>query len=126
MRLEMRPVQRRSGLCRLNVKRGEMTQSAQLTRTGLMGLVAVLMVFLAAKAHDTGFAIHAWIGFAAAAAYIVYVARSFPNGATNVPDTSGYFDGVIRAGAIATVFWGIAGFLVGVVIAFQLAYPALN
>jgi cytochrome c oxidase cbb3-type subunit 1 len=33
---------------------------------------------------------------------------------------------VIRWGVIATVFWGVAGFLVGVVIAFQLAYPQIN
>ncbi|MBL6457523.1 cytochrome-c oxidase, cbb3-type subunit I [Belnapia sp. T6] len=32
----------------------------------------------------------------------------------------------IRAFAIATVFWGIAGFLAGVVIAAQLAFPLLN
>jgi cytochrome c oxidase cbb3-type subunit 1 len=37
-----------------------------------------------------------------------------------------YMDDVIRAGAIATLFWGIAGFLVGVVIAAQLAFPDLN
>ena len=41
-------------------------------------------------------------------------------------DTSGYMDEVMRYGVIATVFWGIAGFLVGVVIALQLACPALN
>ena len=41
--------------------------------------------------------------------------------------TSGiYADGVIRAGVIATAFWGIAGFLVGTFIAFQLAFPELN
>src|SRR5512135_3369047 len=39
---------------------------------------------------------------------------------------AGYADGVIRAGVIATVFWGLAGFLVGDVIAWQLAYPVLN
>ncbi|WP_043362775.1 cytochrome-c oxidase, cbb3-type subunit I [Belnapia sp. F-4-1] len=32
----------------------------------------------------------------------------------------------VRAFAIATVFWGIAGFLAGVVIAAQLAFPLLN
>lgn len=37
-----------------------------------------------------------------------------------------YFDGVVRAGVIATTFWGVVGFLVAVIIAFQLAYPALN
>lgn len=34
-----------------------------------------------------------------------------------------YDDGVIRAGVIATIFWGIAGMLVGVIIASQLAFP---
>jgi cytochrome c oxidase cbb3-type subunit 1 len=37
-----------------------------------------------------------------------------------------YMDEVIRFGVIATVFWGITGFLVGVVIAAQLAWPDLN
>jgi len=35
-------------------------------------------------------------------------------------------DGPIRAAAIATAFWGVVGFLVGVYIAFQLAFPVLN
>ncbi len=43
-----------------------------------------------------------------------------------VPAETGYMDGVVRAGVIATVFWGLAGFTVGVWIAFQLAYPSLN
>ncbi|MEQ9326817.1 MAG: cytochrome-c oxidase, cbb3-type subunit I [Rhodospirillales bacterium] len=37
-----------------------------------------------------------------------------------------YNDEIIRAGVIATTFWGIVGFLVGVVIAAQLAFPLLN
>ena len=38
----------------------------------------------------------------------------------------GYFDAPIRYGSILTIFWGIVGMLVGVVIALQLAYPDLN
>ncbi len=38
----------------------------------------------------------------------------------------GYVDDPIRAFAIATMFWGVVGFLVGVVIASQLAWPLLN
>ena len=34
-----------------------------------------------------------------------------------------YNNAVVRAGVIASMFWGIAGFLVGVIIAFQLALP---
>ena len=37
-----------------------------------------------------------------------------------------YMDDVVRVGTIATLFWGIVGFLVGVVIAAQLAWPDLN
>ena len=37
-----------------------------------------------------------------------------------------YADDVIRLFVIATVFWGVVGFLMGVIIAFQLAFPALN
>jgi cytochrome c oxidase cbb3-type subunit 1 len=35
-------------------------------------------------------------------------------------------DGPIRYGVVATVFWGVVGFLVGVVIAAQLAFPDIN
>ncbi len=37
-----------------------------------------------------------------------------------------YMDDVVRAGVIATAFWGLVGFAVGVVIAFQLVFPELN
>jgi cytochrome c oxidase cbb3-type subunit 1 len=38
----------------------------------------------------------------------------------------GYNDAIVRAGVIATVFWGLVGFLAGVFIALQLAFPLLN
>jgi cytochrome c oxidase cbb3-type subunit I len=37
-----------------------------------------------------------------------------------------YNDDVVKKFTIATIFWGIAGFVVGVLIAWQLAFPALN
>ncbi|MBT4932386.1 MAG: cytochrome-c oxidase, cbb3-type subunit I [Rhodospirillaceae bacterium] len=37
-----------------------------------------------------------------------------------------YNDEAIRKFVIATIFWGVVGFTVGVLIAFQLAFPALN
>ncbi|MBY0338415.1 MAG: cytochrome-c oxidase, cbb3-type subunit I [Acetobacteraceae bacterium] len=37
-----------------------------------------------------------------------------------------YVEGPVKAFAVITLFWGIVGFLVGVVIASQLAWPALN
>jgi cytochrome c oxidase cbb3-type subunit 1 len=103
-----------------------MSEAEQLARAGVLGLIAFLMIMLAAMAKDTGFAVHAWIGFLATAALIVYHARQFPHGRSSVASTSTYLDGVVKAGIIATVFWGLAGFLVGVVIALQLTFPVLN
>lgn len=37
-----------------------------------------------------------------------------------------YNNDIVRLFVIAAVFWGIAGFLVGVIIALQLAFPSLN
>lgn len=41
-------------------------------------------------------------------------------------EAGAYCDDVFRAGVIATAFWGMVGFAVGVLIAFQLTFPALN
>jgi cytochrome c oxidase cbb3-type subunit 1 len=42
------------------------------------------------------------------------------------PVGSRYDEDVIRLFVIAATFWGVVGFTMGVLIAFQLAYPALN
>ncbi|HPF78044.1 MAG TPA: cytochrome-c oxidase, cbb3-type subunit I [Alphaproteobacteria bacterium] len=39
---------------------------------------------------------------------------------------TGYNDDVVRLFTLATIFWGIVGFLVGILIAAQLAFPDLN
>ncbi len=39
---------------------------------------------------------------------------------------SGYNEDVVRWFTVATIFWGVVGFLMGTFIAFQLAYPVLN
>ena len=41
------------------------------------------------------------------------------------PKPGEYMDNPIRAGVIATMFWGIAGLLVGVVLAAQLSFPRI-
>ena len=45
---------------------------------------------------------------------------------TNTLDRVVYNDDVVRKFTLATVFWGIAGFAVGLLIALQLAFPAFN
>src|SRR4030095_882518 len=39
---------------------------------------------------------------------------------------AGYNEAVVRKFTLAAAFWGVVAFLVGVVIALQLAFPALN
>ena len=97
--------------------------SGSLVQMGIYVLLAILAITLGAKAEDMAFAVHMFIFASAAIVALIFKARRFGE---PEPDTSGYMDGVIRAGAIATVFWGVTGFLVGVIIALQLAYPAWN
>jgi cytochrome c oxidase cbb3-type subunit 1 len=40
--------------------------------------------------------------------------------------TERYNEDIVRAFVIATIFWGLAAFTVGVLIAFQLTYPVFN
>ncbi len=94
---------------------------------GLYGVLALLAVMAAGFSHDPLFAVHASIFLIAIALAAIYSARTYEfGGRPKAAEESEYLDGVIRAGVIATMFWGIAGFLVGVLIAFQLAFPALN
>ena len=93
-----------------------------------LGVVALVAVIVAAKGHDAAFVFHAYVISAVAMGLIIYYSRSFSFApAAALPATeSVYFDDVVKAGVIATVFWGVAGFLLGVVIASQLAWPVLN
>jgi len=54
----------------------------------------------------------------------LYVLSNRRPGGTD--EQAGYLDGPIKFATVAAVFWGIAGFLVGDIIAWQLAFPALN
>ncbi len=94
-------------------------------------VVATFVAFLgAAFAQDELFRAHAWVlvGVLAITTIVLLRRVQFAPAGQKQPeaDTSGYMDGVIRYGAIITLFWGVVGFLVGVVIAAQLSWPVLN
>ena len=95
-------------------------------------LAALVAFFLAAGAFDSGFSAQMLIVCAAALAACWFTVRradyaAIARGETKAPvDLGQYDDQPIRWGVIATIFWGIAGFLAGLYIALQLAYPALN
>ncbi|WP_338466281.1 cytochrome-c oxidase, cbb3-type subunit I [Novosphingobium sp. ZN18A2] len=100
-------------------------------RTGILFVALIAAVAAAALAADGGFAIHMGIVAAAAALAIWYTVsradyQGIARGILKPQDQSKYDDEPIRWGVIATVFWGMAGFLAGVYIAAELTWPQLN
>jgi cytochrome c oxidase cbb3-type subunit I len=89
-------------------------------------ICAVIGLIWAVAGKDPGIVWHGSFFVIASAMAAVYLLDRFRGGKAPPPEETGYADGVIRAGVIATIFWGIAGFLVGDFIAWQLAYPVLN
>ncbi|GAB5377333.1 MAG: cytochrome-c oxidase, cbb3-type subunit I [Acuticoccus sp.] len=98
----------------------------------IFGLVTLFAVVAAAFARDGQFATHMWLVAAIGVIAILTTANSLhwrADGSLvrrDKPDPDAFVDGPIRAGVIAVMVWGTAGFLVGVLIALQLAFPDLN
>jgi cytochrome c oxidase cbb3-type subunit I len=98
------------------------------------GWLALAFVAFAAMvmAVDGGFAFHmAIIMIACFIALWVTISKAdyqaIGRGIIKAPADQGlYDDDPIRWGIIATIFWGMAGFLAGLYIALQLAFPVLN
>ncbi|MCB2116015.1 MAG: cbb3-type cytochrome c oxidase subunit I, partial [Rhodobacteraceae bacterium] len=97
-------------------------------KLAVLGVIAVFAAIAANYAHDIAYMVNALTVMLAAAITFIWVLRRTGNGrpATDPHPELSYNDGVVRAGVIATTFWGVVGFLVGVTIAFQLAFPQLN
>jgi cytochrome c oxidase cbb3-type subunit I len=88
----------------------------------IMVAMAYLALLGASRAVDHAFAVQMWTLFVATLAGLLMLVHVIGRGPTG-DVTSKYENGVVKAGVAASMFWGIAGFLVGVVIAFQLAFP---
>ncbi len=102
-----------------------------VARAGLWLVALLVAMFMFANAVDSGFAIHMAVFALAALAGLVISLRKTDYklaaaGVKPVADQSRYDDDLVRTGVILTTFWGCVGFLVGLVIALQLAFPALN
>ena len=95
----------------------------------LLGLAGIIGLFITAKAHDPGMAIHGYLFVAFCVAGVFWMIKRHYDAAAGdyeVEDETQYNNGVVRAGVIASLFWGVVGFLAGLVIALQLAFPELN
>ncbi|MXO61029.1 cytochrome-c oxidase, cbb3-type subunit I [Altererythrobacter salegens] len=103
-----------------------------VTRAGIWFAIMVLTLLAAATAADSGFATHMVIVCLAAGLCLWLTVsqadyEAIARGVLRMPiDPSKYDDDPIRWGVIATVFWGMAGFLAGLFIALQLTWPWLN
>jgi cytochrome c oxidase cbb3-type subunit 1 len=94
-----------------------------------LGLIGLLGLSLAAGTDDAVMYGHGLLMAAFGFLGIFWViARDGDIGgpAKAVPGGINYNDAVIRAGVVASTFWGVVGFSVGLVIALQLAFPVLN
>jgi len=83
---------------------------------------ALVMTFAVARSSDPLYHFEGWIFIAGFVLGAAALALGLANDAFQ-PEPDKYMDGVVRAGVIATMFWGAAGMLVGVVIAAQLSFP---
>ena len=101
-------------------------------------LLSVVFIVLAAfctliwsRAWEPGYAFHAalFVVGSLAAVFAIF-ARYEKRSAEPVPQTidglPNYNYGPVKFSTVAAMVWGVAGFLVGLIIALQLAYPALN
>ena len=93
--------------------------------------LAMFSIIVAAGAFTPEFAFHAYLFAAASIAAVFaiinrYYERPNEEAPLIIDDKPNYNMGPVKFASVAAVFWGIAGFTVGLIIALQLAFPALN
>ncbi len=98
---------------------------------GVFSLFALFSIVVAAKAYTSEYAFHAYLFAAASIASVFAIGNRYmarPAGATPqfIDGKPNYNMDVVKVGTIFAVVWGIAGFLVGVIAALQLAFPVVN
>ena len=113
---------------------GSMTTSTKQEKSAfadammLMGalIVAVGGLLLSLASREAGMAFHGLLFLVAGLVAAVVILQVSFQDATPLDADAKFMDGPIKVATIAAVIWGIAGFVVGDVIAWQLAFPQLN
>ena len=103
---------------------------AQSIVASCLAIGIILAVLVAGKTTSGPMQFHAFIVIAA---FLIGIVAIFNlggriNDEKHEPSPSGVFynNGVIKYGIIASMFWGVVGFTVGDVLAWELAFPVLN
>jgi cytochrome c oxidase cbb3-type subunit 1 len=96
-----------------------------------LGCLALLSIVIASGAHTGAFAFHAYLFAAAGLAGAFAIVNRFYERPAEPPPQEiagrpNYNFAPVKVAVVAAMAWGIAGFLIGCIIAFQLAYPVVN
>ena len=112
------------------VTRKSMTLGEGGTALAFVAL-AVSSIFVAARAYTPEYAFHAWLAAAASVATVFAIVNRYYERPAQLPPLTiegkpNYNMGPVKFATVAAVFWGIAGFSVGLWAALELAFPVLN
>jgi cytochrome c oxidase cbb3-type subunit I len=93
--------------------------------------LAFVWLLIGARTQEPEFAFHAFLSAAACATAIFTIYNRYFDRPAEPPPQEidgkpNYNFAIVRYGVIASLFWGIAGFLVGLILALQLAFPVFN
>jgi cytochrome c oxidase cbb3-type subunit 1 len=102
----------------------------ELPRFDLFAVPAIFIIslilgfYVTTQTADPLMRIQAWTFMAGVGLALIHLVRRYAEGIPE-DDKGAYANDIVKAGVVASMFWGIAGMLVGVVIALQLAFPNL-
>jgi cytochrome c oxidase cbb3-type subunit I len=97
----------------------------------IFAVAAFISLIGAAKAEDVAFAFHAYLSAAASCAAVFTILNHYYDRSPVLPPQEiggkpNYHFGPVKLAVWMAVFWGIAGFVVGLWAALELAWPVLN
>ena len=95
------------------------------------GALTFISILIAANAYTPEYAFHAYLFAAASAAAVFKIFDRYLDRAAELPPLTidgkpNYNIAPVKFATVAAVFWGIAGFTVGLWAALELAFPVLN
>jgi cytochrome c oxidase cbb3-type subunit 1 len=93
--------------------------------------LAFSSIMVAANAHTPEYAFHAWLAAAGSGATVFAIVNRYFERPAQLPPLTidgkpNYNMGPVKFATVAAVFWGIAGFSIGLWAALELAFPVLN
>ncbi|MAP93357.1 MAG: cytochrome-c oxidase, cbb3-type subunit I [Ponticaulis sp.] len=104
------------------IKRTDST--SPLSVGALLTVFLLLTIFIAANAADKAMEIQAYTFLALAGAFLIGICLwGADQNSKDAFDETEYDDKVVKVGVAMSTFWGLAGLLVGVIIALQLTWP---